>query len=101
MLLDTKGKYPLLFEENCNYGFRRNMYGMRWIGRAVALITTIALGLQLYMQFSTRMTVPAISLGLEAVNVAMLLTWIFWVNEDAVRRGADLYAERLFETVDV
>ena len=66
-----KDKFPLVFEENCNYGFRRNMYGMRWVGLAVALSMTVALGLQLYSLFSMRMKVPVISLALEAVNIAM------------------------------
>lgn len=93
-------KYPLVFEENCNYGFRRNMYGLRPTGIAVSLITAVALGLQLYMKFSNHEQVPVVSLGMEAVNVIMLLAWILWANENTVRRGAYLYAERLFETLD-
>jgi hypothetical protein len=41
-----------------------------------------------------------ISLGIEAVNVGTLVVWISWVNEEAVRRGSELYADRLFETLD-
>jgi len=93
-------KYPLVFEENCNYGFRRNMYGLRPIGIAVSAINAIALGLELYMRFSNHDPVPVVSIGMEAVNVIMLLVWLFWVKEDTVKRGAYLYAERLFETLD-
>jgi len=93
-------KYPLVFEENCNYGFRRNIYGLRPIGIAVAAITSVALGLQLYILFSNHQPIHVISLAFEAVNVLMLLVWIFWANESTVRRGANLYAERLFETLD-
>ncbi|HYT69195.1 MAG TPA: hypothetical protein VEL51_22420 [Vicinamibacterales bacterium] len=93
-------KFPLVFEENCNYGFRRNMYGLRPIGIAVSLITTVALGLQLFMKFSSHEPVPVVSLGMEAVNVIMLLVWLLWTNESSVRHGANLYAERLFETLD-
>jgi hypothetical protein len=93
-------KYPLVFEENCNYGMRRNMYGLRPIGIAVSLITAIALGLQLFGKFSAHEMVPPVSLGMEAVNVVMFLAWIFWSTESTVRKGAYLYAERLFETLD-
>jgi hypothetical protein len=96
-----KDKYPLVFEENCNYGFRRNMHGMRPIGIAVAAISSIALGLQLFAAASLHHRVPVIALGLEAVNLAMLVVWVFWANEAAVRKGADLYANRLFETLDL
>jgi hypothetical protein len=93
-------KYPLVFEENCNYGMRRNMYGLRSIGIAVALITAIALGLQLYGKFSGHEPVPVVSLAMEAVNVVMLFVWLFWVTESTVKKGAYLYAERVFETLD-
>ena len=32
-------KFPMVFEENCNYGFRRNMHGMRVVGLAISLTT--------------------------------------------------------------
>jgi hypothetical protein len=97
----TKDKYPLVFEENCNYGFRRNMFGLRPIGFATSAIASIALGLALLIKFSSHEHVAAIAIALEAVNVIMLLIWIFWVSEATVRKGADLYAARLFETIGV
>lgn len=93
-------QFPLLFEELCNYGFRRNMFGLRWIGRGVALFVSVALGLKLIGVFGAHTYLPVMSLGIEAVNVAMLAVWSFWVKEAAVRRGSDLYADRLFETLD-
>lgn len=96
----NKRKWPLLFEENCNYGFRRNMLGMKPIGLTISLITSIALALLLFMAFSLHQQVPVIAIAIEAVNVLMLLLWIFWVNEASVRKGADLYAARLFEVLD-
>lgn len=95
-----KAKFALLFEELCNYGFRRNMFGMRWIGLSVSAITSIALGLKVVGLFASHSRLAVISLAIEAVNLAMLSAWIFWVNEKAVRQGSDLYAERLFETLD-
>jgi len=89
-----------VFEENCNYGMRRNMYGLRPIGIAVSLITAIALGLQLYGKFSGHEGFPPVSLGMEALNVVMFFAWILWANESAVQKGAYLYAERLFEMLD-
>ncbi len=31
------GRFPLVFQENVNYGFRRNLWGLRPIGLAVAI----------------------------------------------------------------
>ena len=97
----NKAKYPLVFEENCNYGFRRNMYGMRLIGLSVASICATALGFSIYRLMSSPQIVPVISLVLEAANVVMILVWLFWVNEAAVRRGTDVYADRFFEILDM
>src|SRR5262249_33815869 len=55
-----KDKYPLVFEENCNYGFRRNMYGLRPIGIAVSAVTSIALALALFIAFTSHEHVPVI-----------------------------------------
>ena len=65
-------KFPLVFEENCNYGFRRNMYGMRLIGLSVASICATALGFSIYRLTSSHQFVPVISLVLEAANVVMI-----------------------------
>ena len=96
----NKKDYPLVFEENCNYGFRRNMYGMRWLGFAIALVGSIVLGVQIYIHISTRELVATLTIVFEAVNIASCLVWVFWVNEKAVRKGAELYAARLLETLD-
>ena len=95
-----KEDFPLIFEENCNYGFRRNMLGMKPIGVTISAISSLALGLMLFMAFSLHVHVPAIAIALEAVNVAMFLVWALWVNESMVRKGAELYNARLFEAVD-
>jgi hypothetical protein len=95
-----KDKFPLVFEENCNYGFRRNIYGLWWIGLGVSAFSSTALGLQLITICAGHEHVPVVAIGLESVNVLMLIVWIFWINEMTVRRGADLYAARLFETLD-
>jgi hypothetical protein len=33
--------FPLVYRENCNYGFRRNLLGMKRIARAIAIASTI------------------------------------------------------------
>jgi hypothetical protein len=52
------------------------------------------------MKFSLHEPVAVVSLGMEAANVLLFFAWMLWATEAAVRRGADLYAARLFETLD-
>ena len=60
----------------------------------------LAIGLKLLGVFGTHTHLVVITLGIEVVNVGMLAAWILWVNEEAVRRGSDLYVDRLCETLD-
>ena len=76
------------------------MYGMRWLGGIIAAVMSIAIGLKLVGVFGTHTRLVIITLGIEIVNVGMLAAWILWVNEGAVRRGSDLYVDRICETLD-
>ena len=41
-------QFNLVFTENVSYGFRRNLFGVRWIGGLVALLCAVADGGGLY-----------------------------------------------------
>jgi hypothetical protein len=92
---DTK-KYNLLFKENIGYGFRRNLFGIRWFCVVSSLIgigltnTTIIIGKQ-----TTDITI-AVSLLLGVYVVVFL----FVVNRAWVKVVADAYAKQLIEAVN-
>ena len=52
------------------------------------------------MQFSIHDIVPPLTVSMEAVNVLLLLGWIFWFTPAWVMVVARKYAERLFEALD-
>jgi hypothetical protein len=54
---DTK-KFALLFRENISYGFRRNMWGLKPLGVAVALLAAGASTAIVFYQYSTKHSVP-------------------------------------------
>ena len=54
----------------------------------------------LYTQFSVHDIVPPLTVTMEAVNVALLLGWIFWFTPAWVMVVARKYAERLLEALD-
>jgi hypothetical protein len=96
-----KNKYPLLFEENCNYGFRRNLWGMKAkFGLPIALICTVVLGLRLYMEFAQHNIVPPLTVSMEVVNMILLLGWLFWFKPSWVIAIARKYADRQLEAID-
>jgi hypothetical protein len=91
-------KFDLVFEENCNYGFRRNLWGMKPLGLVIALLALAAI-------VGIPVTDPAARsggrLGLVAVTGAvgllLLLGWLFVFTPGWVRVAAGAYAERLLE----
>lgn len=93
-------KYSLLFKENVNYGFRRNLWGMKiW---ALIIITSCMFihGIMATKSFSTLTTLKTMDWLLFAAFFAFILFWIFIVNRDWIKTPAIAYAERLYETLN-
>jgi hypothetical protein len=96
---DTK-KYSLLFQENLNYGYRRNTWGLRPVGISTsALACAISAAVVAQTYWATGSTSPEI-MGAGILGLVFLVLWIFRFSADWVRIPADAYAERLTEAVD-
>lgn len=96
-LLRGDPRFPLVQIENRNYGFARNLFGMRKHGIAIAVVVlALALGLAVHSSGSSwwHTAGPALLPGL--VSVLALAMWT-QVDEDFVRPSADAYADRLLE----
>jgi hypothetical protein len=95
---DTK-KYHLLFKENIQYGFCRNLFAMKSTGMVIATLSLI---------FSISTAIWFIHIGdpkimpwiCSAAISMFLYWWITVVNPAWVRQSANAYAERLFESVE-
>lgn len=96
---DTK-KFALLFKENVNYGYRRNLWGLRPIGIATSLFSLAACGVRLYYIYSSNGKVDGTLAGATAFAAILLLLWLFRFTADWVRVPADAYAERLAECAE-
>lgn len=113
-------KFPLIYEENCNYGFRRNLLGMKSLGIATSCAGIVVLGLQ-YLSFIqwhqlldnwktggltqviTHLqlpTYPPLSLVCLLSNIFLIVAWLFWINSNWVKRTAEAYAIRLLEACE-
>ena len=98
-------RFPLLFAENVNYGYRRNLVGMKRIALgvdAVALVLVIGLGV-VYWTGHVGSTIQSLkpewwaSLAIAVIHV---LVFIGHVREDWVRASAERYAGQLLATCD-
>lgn len=96
---DTK-QFPLIFKENCNYGFRRNMLGLKpW---AIATCLAAALGTTaVALTGVTRFLDVDAGLGMTLTGLDLVVAGAWWklVNADWVKQTAFAFAERLLEAL--
>lgn len=95
-----RNQFPLIFHENVNYGYRRNLWGMKLFGVLFTLVGLLACALHLWLNWKStqRIAVEAVVSG--TINLGLLLFWLFWVTSGWVRIPGDAYAARLFESCD-
>lgn len=96
---DTE-KYPLLFQENVCYVYRRNLWGLCPIGITVCVLCVLGGLGWLGYQYHTGSNLSETVIRSDAVALVFLVLWLFHFTPDWVRIPADAYAERLAEAVD-
>jgi hypothetical protein len=88
-------RFRLVFEENVDYGFRRNCLGLRPYALTIASGALIlSLVFLIIGEGHGRWSRWGISL---LVAFAALIYWGWMVRPEWVRRSAELYADRLYE----
>lgn len=90
-----KKHFPLVFEENCSYGFRRNLWGMKPLGVIVSILGTTSVFGLIVSEYLGGSTPPPIIFVYGLINLILLLLWLFWIAPKWVKVPADAYAERL------
>lgn len=91
-----EGRFRLLARENADYGFRRNSLGIRLVALWIAAVATgVSLVLAIVREDEwSRWAISA------AVGVAALVYWSKVVTRSWVREAAEVYSDRLLESVD-
>lgn len=94
----TRDAAPLVWQENVNYGFRRNLLGLRRLGLAVAvgILAVTAVATALTGHPADRLLAFALPAATAVAELAVLL---LVVNPPWVRVPADAYATRLLDEV--
>jgi hypothetical protein len=96
---DTR-KYPLLFQENINYGYRRNIWGLRPMGIVVTSVSLAGAVTWLYLRYRSTGEISLELIIASSLALLLLLLWLFRFTTNWVRVPADAYAERLAEAID-
>lgn len=90
----------LVFAENVEYGFRRNMLGIRRGALSISMIGVVVSILLLILgpdDLSSRVSRWGAN---GAISLAMVPFWVWMVRPEWVRRPAEIYADRLIEAID-
>lgn len=93
-------QFDLVFAENVSYGFRRNLYGLRWIGRLVALLCVLVNGGLCHRASVTGDAISVLGLASLSFSVIMTVVWFAAVRQRWVRDAADGYARALLAACD-
>ena len=100
--------FPLVEKENCTYGFRRNLAGLKPYGIVLAAATALSPCLHMQNQGQgllsaigqSYLTLPAPALIVVELSLVAFLGWIFGVNQRWVRQAGQQYAVALLACCD-
>jgi hypothetical protein len=97
---DTK-KFPLVFAETTNYGFRRNLLGVKPVAIFLSIVSLFAVGTHAWIVGSGDLAkVPVQSWLAGSVAFIGFLFWVFVVTQEFVKTTAFAYATALLAACD-
>ena len=98
---DSK-RFNLLFEENVNYGFRRNLYGLKPAAMVSGLAALSAGFIKVSLRYRSTGALPTDEMIAALVGVVLyLLAFMLLVRPRWVHLASVAYAQRLLEACDI
>ena len=99
-------RFPMVFQENVNYGFRRNLWAMRPTALGIDVLTFLLFALYAASVWQGSMHATLARLSPEVIACAALvgghaLVCLFGIRPNAVRVVAEEYARQLLSACDV
>ncbi|MGE0440851.1 MAG: hypothetical protein AB7S39_10200 [Gemmatimonadales bacterium] len=90
-------RFPLVREANIEYGFRRNLLGLKGVGLFVTVSSALVIGYILWTEWNAQRSLAPVPLVCGLLCLTVLLAWVLGVRGDAVRLPAERYARFLLE----
>lgn len=95
-----KSEFPLVFQALCEYGFRRNLWGLKPFGVTISLLSTVLMVVAVFVHISDILESPALIAG-TILNTLLLVMWVIRINPNWIKVTAFSYADRLLATCEV
>lgn len=92
-----RSRFALLYKENVNYGFRRNLWGLKPFGLALSFLCLIAAIARFWFVRRIPSEVNGELIFSAVLSLVLIMFWTLWVTASWVRIPATAYAERLLE----
>jgi hypothetical protein len=94
-------RFALVFQENINYGFARNLFGLRKrVGIPAAAVGSLLCAVATGVAWR-RGGFPPVAFLSMVVDLGLLGLWVFGINPGWVKVAADAYARELLGTTEV
>lgn len=88
-------RFRLVFRENVNYGFRRNLWGMKPTGIASAIVGLVAGSARVVQLGLADEEVQMTAITAALVSLVMLAVWLLLIRPSWVKVAADSFARQL------
>lgn len=93
-------KFRMVFEENVNYGFRRNLWGMKPLAFLFIVISLLIVLTQVHPDWLDPKKVKPVIFVVLMLDAALLLIWWQVITPDWIKTAADAYARQLLSACD-
>ena len=94
-------KFPLIAEENANFGFSYNLLGLKAYGITVSCIGVISNIILMYLFFTDSISINISGiLASFVIHLLFLLLWIFIITRKLVVSSGQKYARALLTACD-
>ncbi len=90
-------KFPLVFKGLTEYGFRRNLLGLKPLGLLLAIIGLGCSAWSIYYSWVNDGNTNPASIVAGLIIAGLLLSWFVWVTERTVNLSANRYARFILE----
>jgi len=90
-------RFQLVYKGNAEYGFRRNLLGLKTFGVTLSLVALAATGWALLHEWRAESVLAQVPVVIGLLTVGILLAWLVGVRSASVRITADRYARYLLE----
>lgn len=104
LYLGQRAEYPVLARENIQYGFERNLYGFRWVGRGLAAASVAALVGVLATSPEALGDVqvsPTAVTSMLILDLCVLAGWLVLPSATRTRSAGERYANALLQAAIV